>query len=311
MAMVQLTLLISRSWHLIGQDNMKIFIKIFLIATFVFFAPHVFAGSISISKILPATNDLKIGDEILIEVGLSSQGTEYNAAEGLLVVPEIFEVQGVVTGNSFISVWLENPADFKENQIRFSGITPAGYNQEKGLVFSVVLKAREAGFGNLELQNTGLFQNDGLGTRENVREQTFPLYVRNPKDGETPYLVSIKDETPPEEFTIEILRDPNLFDGKRTLVWSALDKGSGIASYDVFEGRNVFKHVGSPYVLENQRLSGKIKVIAYDHEGNTREASVNPPGKVCFGYSCFGLAHAFIVLALITVFFILWRKHKK
>jgi hypothetical protein len=118
-------------------------------------------------------------------------------------------------------------------------------------------------------------------------------------------LIAVKDSTPPLAFTAEIVSDHDLFDGEYVLVWNTRDLGSGIASYDVIERNRVFKQVSSPYVLENQRLNGKIKVVAYDHEGNTQTAEIIPPGKVCIGVNCFGYIELIaVVLALI------WRKFR-
>lgn len=288
----------------------KTFKTTFIFLVFLITSQMVFAGDVFISQELPKTNDLKVDDQILVNINLNSQGTEYNAVEGVLNIPKIFEIEKVVTGNSFISVWLENPVNFSNSIVEFSGIAPAGYNKETGLIFSIVLKVKDAGFGNLELENLGLFENDGLGTRENIREKKLSFNTRSRGSDEDPYLISVKDTTPPEEFEIKIIKDQNLSDGLYTLVFSAIDKGSGVKSYDVFEGRHVFKQENSPYVLENQRLNGKIKVVATDHEGNGQTAEITPPGKVCVGASCFGAGFV-IGLVVIVVLVILWRKLKK
>ncbi len=290
---------------------MKKSLKIFLVIFTILFYRQAFAGDISISKILPATSDLKIGDEILIGVELRSDGTEYNAIDGILELPPIFEVEKVVTGNSFVSIWVKNPANFEGNKIEFSGIAPAGYNKEVGAVFSIVLKAISSGQGNVSMKKSSIFRNDGVGTEDKISEKSLSLGVREIKSGETPYSVSVKDVTPPEEFTATLVKDPKLYGGKYALIWSASDKGSGISSYDVITGRKVFKHVTSPYVFPNQLLNGKIRVVAYDTEGNIRTSEVPIPGKVCLGVSCFGVSDVvFAFGVVIAITFIIWRKRK-
>lgn len=291
---------------------MKEILKTALALSIFLFASPVLGANLSIQKSLPSNNDLKVGDEILLNLTMSSDGAEHNAIEGSLKIPPIFEVKGVVTGDSFVTIWLEDPSNFKDNVINFSGITPAGYNKETGLVFSVILKALAQGGGNITSDKVILYKNDGLGTSESLASTEFPLRIRGAIDGEAPYLIGVQDTTPPEDFKIELIKRNELFGGKSVIIWSTRDLGSGIKSYDVFEGRKVFKQVTSPYVLENQHLNGKIKVIAYDQEKNTRVVSLVPPGRVCLGVDCFSRTQSVFVLVVITILtFILWRKSRK
>lgn len=270
-----------------------------------------FAAGVSIEKVLPTSNDLKVGDEIFLDLSLRSEGVQYNAIEGSLAIPSIFEITKVVTGNSFVSVWLEDPVNFSEGTIVFSGIAPAGYNREVGQVFSVLLSAKAPGEGSIRLKNASLFRNDGKGTEEKIAGKSLGLEVRESRNGESPYRIDVKDVTAPEGFTIDLVHDPKLYDGRYAIIWNALDKGSGVASYDVIEGSRVFKQAKSPYVLEKQSLRGKIYVKAYDHEGNATLAVLVPPGKTCFGNSCYGLIDAGTLIIVIVIIYLLWRKRKQ
>ena len=290
---------------------MKNLLKTILILAVFFTGRFALAAEIAVEKFLPETNELKVGDEILLNVTLISEGTEYNAIEGMMKVPPIFTIDKVITGSSFISVWLESPTEFKDDTINFSGITPAGYNQEKGSVFSVVLKAVVSGGGSLTLADIAAYKNDGLGTRESIDNSSLLLRVREAREGELPYLIAVKDNTPPTEFSIEIVSNSDLFDGKYALVWNTRDLGSGIAAYDVYEGNRVFKQVNSPYLLENQHLNGKIKVVAYDHEGNMRATEIIPPGKVCVGVDCFSYAKLAVIFSLVVIVLVILCRNSK
>lgn len=271
-----------------------------------------FAADFVIEKFLPGTSDLRVGDEVLLNATLVSDGVEYNAIEGVVTIPPVFVIDRVITGNSFVSVWLENPADFSVDTIRFSGITPAGYNQERGTVFSIVLRAVTPGSGIVGLADIGIYKNDGLGTREDIRASRPTFGIREIRKDELPYLIAVKDTTPPLAFSAEIVSDHDLFDGEYVLVWNTRDLGSGIVSYDVIERNRVFKQVNSPYLLENQRLNGKIKVVAYDHEGNNQVTEIIPPGKVCVGVDCFSPVKLAVIFAIVVfVLIILWRKSRK
>lgn len=287
-------------------------IKIFLLFLIIFCYQNVFSAEIKIEKVLPETNDLKVGDEILVNFNLDSEGVVYNALQGEVLIPKNLEIKSVVTGGSFVSVWLENPNNFKDNIIKFSGITPAGYNNEEGNIFSLVLKVVNKGEENISIKNTNVFRNDGLGTSNTPSVNAFNIKTRYLKEGEDPYIVSVKDITPPEEFYPTLVRDLNIFDGKYALIFSTLDKGSGIKYYDVIEGRDVFKQVESPYLLKNQSLNEKIYIKAIDFEGNERVSVFKPSNKICIGISCYGYATFFLfIVVAFGLGFILWKKRKK
>lgn len=287
-------------------------LKLFFLFLIFFISKPLFAAEISIEKILPSISDLKVGDEVLLNVVMDSEEVVYNALEGDMVFPENIEIEKVITGNSFISVWIENPVNFSKNKIRFSGISPSGYNSTKGNIFSVVLKVVNKGDATIKIENAKVFQNDGLGTQNVPKLKNLNIKTRYIKNGEEPYLVSVKDSTPPEDFKIELIKDKNIFDGLYTLVFSTLDKGSGVKYYDVIEGHNVFKQVQSPYVLKNQSLNEKIYVKAVDFEGNERIAVFKPENKICIGTSCYGYVWLIVfILFMSSSVYILWKKKKR
>ena len=88
------------------------------------------------------------------------------------------------------------------------------------------------------------------------------------------------DVTSPKEFTLEIGQDPSMFGGKYFLSFATTDKTSGIDYYEVKEGKQDFKKVSSPYLLEDQSLGKKIVVQAYDKAGNYQTAEIKPPYKI-------------------------------
>lgn len=291
------------------QKSLKIIITIIFLSLP---ANITLAADFVISKELPASGDIKVGDEILVTLGFAAEGVTYNAFEGKIVVDDSFQVLKTVTGSSFVTVWVDNPADFDSNEITFSGITPAGYNKERGIVFSLVLKAVSAKSGIIKITESSVYRNDGAGTKDVVPESSLRLNVREPRDGEEPYLISVRDVTAPEPFQIKLEDDTSgLFGGFQVLIWNTIDKASGIAGYDLHIGRKVFKQVESPYVLEKGAPHGKIRVIAYDYEGNTREATLIPPGTVCVPGACVSTVFAIVFVIVIGGLVIIWRKRKK
>lgn len=87
------------------------------------------------------------------------------------------------------------------------------------------------------------------------------------------------DVTFPEEFKPEIGKDPSMFEGKYFLSFATTDATSGVAYFEVKEGKKEFKKVKSPYVLEDQSLGSKILVKAVDKAGNEKIFEIEPPKK--------------------------------
>ncbi len=285
------------------------FFKIFLIIFFVLISKSVLASDIKIEKMLPQSGEISVGDEMLVNFSLESEGEVQNALEGVITASNNLEILNVVTGNSIVSIWLENPSKFTGDKINFSGVIPAGYNNESGQIFSIVLRAKETGVAKITLSGASTFLNDGLGTEEKVIDKTLSFGIKKAISGKEPYKISVKDVNAPEDFTVELLKDDNLFEGNWALVFTGRDLGSGLKEYEVLEGHKVFKQVTSPYLLENQRLNEKIYVRAIDNEGNIKLVRVLIPHKVCVGVRCFNeVSFVVVVLGIIVTLWFIKRK---
>jgi hypothetical protein len=60
-----------------------------------------------------------------------------------------------------------------------------------------------------------------------------------------------------------------VFDGNYYVVFSTVDKQSGLDHYEIFES-GAWKAVSSPYKLRNQSLKGGVQIKAIDKAGNER-----------------------------------------
>ncbi len=289
----------------------KIIFSLVLIATSLL-AERVLAAQIYFEQKLPKTANIRAGDEILLDVILDSKDVEYNALEGHLSVSSEFSIKEIVTGNSLISIWLENPQNHENDQVTFSGITPSGYNNQRGLIFSVILKAEKRGSGKITVNNLNLFRNDGLGTREAESSVEKTFYIGDLSRGEIPYTITLEDSKNPMIAEVELVREKDLFDGDWSLLFLGSDKGSGIERFSVIEGSEIFENVSSPYHITHQRLNKKISLIAHDADGNSEIVSVSIPGKVCLGRNCYGWLEPTIIIFIgITIWVFLKSRCKK
>lgn len=287
---------------------MKYFLYFFIL--FLSLTSSVFAGSFEINN-GNSNQEYKVSDEIIFEINLDTKDEYYNALSGEINIDDRFILKQIVTGGSIISAWIENPSETKTNQVKFSGIIAGGF-KGNGTVFKIILIPKESGDLKIQINNSLIYLNDGEGTEQRVSDRDFNIPVRELYAGETNTLISLTDKIPPEKFEVILTKDKNIGDGKYILIFEATDKGSGVKTYEVLEGNNLFKQAKSPYVLVNQKINERIYVKAIDYSGNERVVRVNIEDKVCLGNKCFKEKITIsILLGLFILSFILWRKQSR
>lgn len=284
------------------------------ITILIFLIPQILlAGSFSINQKFPARGEeIKVGDDVLLEIRLVTGENFYNAVGGTVQInTDDFLIKKVGTGNNVITAWVENPSKANTGKINFSGIMAGGFSGN-GLLFELVLVPKRSGNLNLNLSNLSIFLNDGLGTQEEKSDIARIFEVRDLLPSEENFILHPRDTTPPENFEVFLVRDENIADGKYVLIFEAIDKGSGVRMYEAIEGRLFTRNAESPFVLNNQKINKKIWVKAIDNEGNERLVRVNIPDKICVGINCFNEKYLLIVITLILIAsFVIWRKQKK
>lgn len=271
---------------------------------------------------------------------------------------ELIRVSAFSKGESLLSLWTEEPViDNERGIVRWSGGIPAGYcgrvsgdPGQTNILGKIIFTLPGNMIGGAVLDEstsipvtfgdeTRALLNDGLGTPAQL-SFVHASYTRRTKSASTPlnswqYEIE-RDEFPPDLFGVELVKDPNTFQGKYFIVFGTLDKQTGVHHYEVMEEdiehfgfvrgkkeRAVFHEVTSPYVLLDQTLRSRITVRAYDHAGNmqevifvpkeTRDAAVLPKptsGENNILRIAITAALLFIITVLFGAFFVL-RKRKK
>lgn len=255
--------------------------------------------------------DVKEGDELTVSVMVHADD-EINAVEGTLVFDkDKLEVKKIIDGSSSINFWIEKPQVNNEG-IRFSGITPGGFEGTNNLLFSVVFRVKEEGLAQLSLKDTKALINDGLGTEEAL--VLFGAEANIVRGDSTANREVIKDTTPPESFIISLAQDPNIFNGKWFAVFSTQDKDTGVSLYEIREYKfralsflSRWKKAESPYELRDQSLKSFIEVRATDSLGNHRVSKIDPQNAILW-YE-YALSSTIILISLLVLAYILkkWR----
>lgn len=290
---------------------------IFLFFTFYFLfsITSVFAANLFFES---KTNEVKINEQFEISLFINTEEKSINAFEGRLIFNnDILDLKEIRDGNSIVNFWIERPKK-QNNVIVFSGITPGGFNDKKGLIFSAVFQAKKTGISKFEIDNKRILLNDGIGSEIISTITPFEIKVLEETLPEVRQLPELKDYYPPESFLPKITRDPNIFDGKWFVVFATQDKISGINYYKIKESRqrilNIFKKwsfAESPYLLQDQELKSYLLVKAVDKVGNKRIATLSPKNPLPW-YKNYENWILIILIGLVIIFItIIFLKKRK
>jgi hypothetical protein len=245
-------------------------------------------------------------EEFLVDTSIDTQGYSMNAIEGAISYPEdLLDLVDVRTGDSIVSLWLEQLQPSQKSPASFSGIIPGGYLSPKGKLVTLVFRTKASGQGSVTVNNLHVVQNTEEGTPLPASSVpfTFTVSASHEKVEEAP----IADRNPPENFPVQITRDETLYNGQAFAVFAAQDKGSGIASYELREGLwGTWQQAESPHQLSDQSLTKKIYVKAIDKNGNAR-ISVGYPEH----YTPWYANDAILILVLLCIGGFVWFTHAK
>ncbi len=288
----------------------KIKLVCLLVSIFIFFSvlPYVSLAADIYFNTNNNNNIFSQNEDFLVQVFLDSTEVKVNALEGTVVFPpELLVLKEIRDGNSAINFWIKKPESLSDGVVSFSGITTGGFSGEKRFLFGMVFQTKKIGSGKLSFNGLKVLQNDGLATKIAVKETLFDFSI-SLEGGSRPEDLKIKDNAPPEIFYPSVAEDSTIFDGKYFLVFSTVDKGSGVDHYEVREGFwGKYITAKSPYLLKDQSLSSNIYIKAVDKAGNERRVEIKAQNLV------FLLELGFIlgIILIIAIFLSkkIWLKH--
>ncbi len=257
----------------------------------------------------PFTQDVFKGDTVTLTVRLDvDEGECVNTVDAVVSYSETIQAIDVSRGKSILTLWIEEPTlDTNARRITFAGGIPNGYcGRIPGdpslttVVAEIVVRAPGFSVGRpddvaalIQFEpGTRVLLNDGSGTEASLR--LLGGTVNLIQDVGTTSVnawgeVVSNDDIPPQEFSLELVQNPQVFGGKYYIVFNTTDKQSGMDHYEVLEepaedyygfswGRvdAPWTRVDSPYVLKDQSLRSIIRVRAIDKAGNERMSVLIP-----------------------------------
>lgn len=274
---------------------MRIWYKLSLVIIILFFFIFPWWARGAVLYLDPPEVEVQPGDIFVEKIKIDTQGENINLIAADLKYPlDILSVLNFNLGDSIVNLWIKPlTIDRKSGTISLIGGIPGGYSGKISgdpgesdclgkIIFEVpglIVKKNDSLPEIKFLPDSQVLLNDGRGTKANLILKGAKIKIVSKRKAKlkNEWKDEIKKDTlPPEDFKIILSRDSNIFQNKYFIVFSALDKQTGIDHYEVKEGKGDWQRAESPYLLKDQNLKSIIKVKAIDKAGNEKVEIFNP-----------------------------------
>lgn len=290
-------------------------IKFSVFSFFLFFAFPIMASTLYLD---PVEKKINTGDDFIVKVKIGTPSECVNTFDiGIEFPLNKFKYKDFSSGNSILSLWIEKPNSLVAGEINntgkvnFSGGIPGGYcgsipgdDGESNILGEIVFSALDEfdkGIAEIKIdKNSKILANDGLGSIVDFDFKDSRFIIDSEVNNNNEWSDKIKeDNIPPEPFLVKINQDESVDGGNFFLVFSTVDKQTGIDRYEVLELNkieldkyykklNIFDKflslfvkeskrewniIQSPYILKDQSLNSVVMVRAIDKAGNYREST--------------------------------------
>ena len=236
----------------------------------------------------PDSGEYGPGDTFIARVRLHTDECVNAASVEVKYPANLLKAVDFSRGSSILSLWVGEPKlDTEHGSVSFSGGIPGGYCGRvagdpviSNILGKIVFTVQDAGSGEANIDfapSSSVLLHDGQGTPAELSMQGAHLslvsiaqYTSNPWVEEV-----AADDIPPDAFDVEVHSTRGVLGGNYYIVFSTVDKQSGLDHYEVYE-RERWKRIDSPYKLRDQSLQEAIQVRAIDKAGNERIGSYDP-----------------------------------
>jgi len=252
-------------------NSKKIFIIISFFILNLLFINKVFAATLTLDS---SKSIVGIGEQFYVDLMLNPEGQSINAISGSVFYPsENLTFLRAEDGKSMVNLWIEKPRQ-SGNNINFAGIISSGFEgvidpfnpniKLPGLIIRLVFEPKSKGMVEFSTSIFSLNLHDGLGTE--ISSPAISSAVEVNDFVHTIKYEGEKDHNP--QIEAYITHDPNIYNNKYVLVFKASDKGTGIKSVKIKEGRHGWTEIESPYLLKDQSRHSPITLQAMNYGGS-------------------------------------------
>lgn len=262
-----------------------------------------FISNAATLRLDPETNNVGIGDVFVVSVRIDVDKDEcVNAGNVVINYPtNILRLNTLSKGESIFTLWLDEKVDHNIGQASFTSGIPGGYcghtsgdPGKTNIIGKLVFQYIGNNIGDVSNISfdplTEIILNDGLGTKAELIAYPTTVTAIPSNKTKNEWLDFVKKDTfPPEIFTPIIIQDTTIAESPYVVVFDTIDKQSGVEHYEIVEEdpRSFGFRIGSrikaklsqaksPYILQDQSLSSRIVIRAYDHAGNMEEQIIPP-----------------------------------
>lgn len=253
--------------------------------------------------------------QFYVDVAVDAEGDSFNAIEGSVgFSSETLSLVRIETGNTIISNFIDAPT-VAGDTISFSGIIVGGFDglidpfdQSKkfpGKIMRLVFSGKEQGNAMVFANKVSVSANDGSGSISSAAGTRASFAV---SEAVAPSMYSSGDSNPPI-VSASVVQEPDLFEGKYTLVFNATDKESGIDRVELREGLGAWKTIHSPHLLQDQSRKSILSIRAYDASGNVASITIGAMAPA----SATAVLIIVTLLAAISILYVIYKKtiHKE
>ncbi len=150
-----------------NSENKKSKISFFILLSTFYFLFSVLAVQAATLYLSPASGDFTVGGNFTVAVYVSSPDQAMNAVQGTVTFPlDKLEVVSLPKSASIVNLWVQNPRfSNKTGAVQFEGLAlNPGFTGSAGKLLSITFRAKQTGRALLEIANSSVLANDGLGT---------------------------------------------------------------------------------------------------------------------------------------------------
>jgi hypothetical protein len=289
-----------------------ILIPIFIVVLFL----TVKTSQASILYFEPQNSSYENNREFIITARIDLQNNEtINLVEGYINFPaNVLMAKDVSLGDSILTIIPQQPViDNQKGIINFAGGVPNGYsgkiNGDAGpsnTLIKIIFQAKNIANNNLIQfsSNSRVYLNDGLGTPAKLNFEPAIINIIAPTNNQpiSQWEEQLsQDNIIPEQFSIDLQRDKNVFNNKWFITFSTIDKQTGIDHYEVKDGQDPWQKTESPYLLKNQTLTHLIQVKAVDKARNERIGLLRPNKNLLVIYLIVTIVILLIIILIIVI----------
>lgn len=277
----------------------------------------------------------EVGDTFMVPVRIDPEDICINAVETIIQYdPTVLTAVDVGRGSSIFSLWIEDPIiDREAGTISLTGGIPGGYcgrvqgdpgltNRLAEVVFTAINATNQA-TTSIGVESATVYAHDGRGTPVPTSVARLQLSITEDtiEGVSNEWLQIVSDDVvAPELFEVILNSDPSVEEGRYYVIFSTVDKQSGISHYEVLETDSEnwgflswiskpshWVVAQSPYILRDQSLRSTVQVKALDKAGNERIVTFQAPEDLQRGFTLTDLIGVIILVGIgLLGLFLIW-----